>query len=84
MEPERVTSVYNGRMWTTRIDTVARMRLQILNQSGQVLDELILPTAVTASIFNPITMSLGGRFRAVAERLADQTTSYLRDRTGIH
>lgn len=84
MEPTRVRVTYNGRNMQTHIETFARMRVQILNQAGQVMDEFIIMTTVEQSLFNPITFALGGRFRVAADRLSDLTTRYLRDRTGIH
>lgn len=84
MEPTRVRVTYNGRTMQSHIETVARMRVQVLNQGGVVLDEFVIVTVVEQSLFNPITFALGGRFRVAADRLSDLTTRYLRDRTGIH
>jgi hypothetical protein len=64
-----------------KMDTEARMRVQLLNQAGQVLDEFVTYTRVEANLFNPAT---GGRLRTAADRMSDATTQYLRDRTGIH
>ncbi|MEI8259161.1 MAG: hypothetical protein WCJ30_26125 [Deltaproteobacteria bacterium] len=61
-------------------DTEARMRVQVLNQSGQVLDEFLAYTRVQADLYHPAT---GGRLRTAADRLSDSVTHYLRDRTGI-
>jgi hypothetical protein len=64
-----------------KMDTEARMRVQLLNQQGQILDEFLSYVRVQADLFNPST---GGRLRTAADRLSDTTTQYLRDRTGIH
>lgn len=64
-----------------KLDTQARMRVQVLTQAGQVLDEFLTYTRVEAYLFNPAT---GGRLRTAADRLSDAATQYLRDRTGIH
>lgn len=61
--------------------TEARMRVQVLNQAGQVLDEFMTEARVASDVFNP---SSGGRFRSASNILSDATTQYLRDRTGIH
>ena len=61
-------------------DTEARMRVQVLNQQGQVLDEFVTYARVASNLYNPST---GGRLRSASNVLSDAATQYLRDRTGI-
>ncbi len=64
-----------------KVDTEARMRVQLLNQAGVVLDEFLTYTRVEANAFNPTT---SGRLRTASDRLSDAAMQYLRDRTGVH
>jgi hypothetical protein len=67
--------------YVARRDTEARMRVQIFTGQGQLLDEIVVYSRITANLYNPST---GGRLRSAANHLADAAAAYLRDRTGVH